>query len=446
MMMTTAALELALQQYAIALKALAQFTHSPTYPPSSPESSTTESISASSTDPSLLSSLVLDVLTARDYVQAVLENIPITEIPIAFNSNLDHLSQLDKTLRSQANVITSLPQFTDWRASLAPNKKAWWWSLKAPKQHWSDRFDAVWSTISITALTISLGLLGDIAPRFLTGGPDSFAAIAVSAQSILTLIAAGGTLTEAGREGLKHTLKTIRLPEKYWHELGAVGALLLMISFFGLRQSLPWIATHFYTDPAIKSRTNGDWGTAESQFKRAIQLNADDAQAQFNLGNLYEDLQLLDQARPQYQRAFQGGVMAAANNLARLNILKKDYGAAVSLLLKALATEKQKPLEPKVKHAVLKNLGWARFEQKNYPEADAKLRDAIDLESTTQFKPDEIADSHCLLAQVMEAQSAKKDALTEWKICSDNANPTIQEQDRWAVIAQERLLPQETRK
>jgi tetratricopeptide (TPR) repeat protein len=129
--------------------------------------------------------------------------------------------------------------------------------------------------------------------------------------------------------------------------------------------------------------------------------------------------------------------------LARIYILKKDYSPAVSLLLKALDNNKQQSLTPQTKHAIFKNLGWARLKQKNYPDAQAKLEDAINLESNTRFKNFEIADSHCLLAQVLDAQGDETEALREWKICNEKANITIPEQDEWLTIAQQRLIPKE---
>ncbi|WP_340092911.1 tetratricopeptide repeat protein [Nostoc punctiforme] len=387
---------------------------------------------------------VLEVLTKRERLQAVLEIIKTSpELAPPSGESLEKLSQLDETLRKQAGAIAPFTQSADWRASFSPKETYWWWFLKAPTTPWSDRLDWLWSAFSVSFLTVSLGLMGDIAPRFLTGGPDSFGAFTVSAQSVLTLLVAGGALTKAGQEALKSFLKAINIPEKYWHELGAFGSLLVVCIFFILRQSLPQIGTTFYTNPGIESRRNGDWSSAEEQFKRAIQLNADDAQAHFQLGLLYEDLQLIDQARPQYQLAIQGGIPAATNNLARLNIMKKEYAAAVSLLLKALDTDKKQPLDAKTKYAVLKNLGWARLKQGNYPDAEAKLLEAINLKYPIKPKLEnyEIAAPHCLLAQVMEAQKEKKAALTEWKTCNQYANITIPEQDEWAAIAQKRLIP-----
>jgi tetratricopeptide (TPR) repeat protein len=435
--MTTPSLDSILTDYADALQRLAEFPQIAANLPS--HSPLTEQLKTAHED---FAPFVLAVLSQRDRIQKALE----TDESIPNGNILHTLSELDRKLRDQATAIAPFTQSDDWRASFNPDPKAWWWFLEMPKKGWCDRLDWLWSAVTITGLTVSVGLLTDIAPRFLTGGPDSIGAIAVSAQSVLTLFAAGGALTKAGQEGLKRSLEKINLPQKHWHTAGAASAVLLAVSFFSFRQSLPWIATHWYTNPSKESRKQGDWGLAEEQLQRAIKLNADDAEAHFQLGNLYEDLQQKDKALPQYQLAIQGGNTTAINNLARLYILKKDYSASVSLLLKAIAQETQYPLNPEIKHAVLKNLGWARLKQKNYPDAEAKLGEAIDLESKTKFKPDKIADSHCLLAQVIEAQGDKKAALSEWKICNQNANITIPEQDEWAAISQQRLIPKEAHK
>ena len=390
---------------------------------------------------------VLEVLIARDRVNSVLEMLAnsVNSPPLSAQS-LEEISKIDTRLKVNAQAIALFTESTSFRASFHPKEQAWWWFIEAPKTPWSDRFDWLFSGVSVTCLTVSLGLIGDISPRFLTGVPDAFGAFAVSTQSILTLLVAGGALTKIGQESLRQLLKTINIPERYWHELGAVTSFLVVLGLFGFRQFLPQIATNFYTNPGMESRKKGDWSSAEEQFNRAIKLNADDAQAHFQLGNLYEDMQMIEKARPEYQLAIQGGIIGATNNLARLNIFKKDYSGAVSLLLKTLDRDKKEPLDSKIKHTVLKNLGWARLMQKNYPDAEAKLLEAIDLQSTLKLEKYDIADVYCLLAQVMEAQGDKKEALLKWKTCNQYANITIPEQDEWATIAQKRLNPQETRK
>ncbi len=310
---------------------------------------------------------VIEVLIARDRVNSVLEMLATSvNYPPLSAQSLEEISKIDTRLKAKTQAIALFTESTSFRASFHPKEQAWWWFLEAPKTAWSDRFDWLCSGVSVTCLTVSLGLIGDISPRFLTGVPDAFGAVTVSTQSILTLLVAGGALTKIGQESLKSLLKAINIPEKYWHELGAVTSFLVVLGLFGFRQFLPQIATNFYTNPGMESRKKGDWSSAEEQFNRAIKLNADDAQAHFQLGNLYEDMQMIEKARPEYQLAIQGGIIGATNNLARLNIFKKDYSGAVSLLLKTLDTDKKQPLDSKIKHTVLKNLGWARLMQKNY--------------------------------------------------------------------------------
>jgi tetratricopeptide (TPR) repeat protein len=419
----TSNLEQAIQKYANALLQFDQTNHALTNPPQS------------------IAAQVLEVLTARDCVQVALETLKAsTNFSPLSGDCLEQLSQLDKTLREYTRIIAPFTQSSDWRSSFHPNENSWWWFFKETVP-----FDWLCKIFTVLFLTIFLGLIGNIAPRFLTGRPDSYAAFAISFQSILTLLTAGGALTKYGQEIFKRILKYINYPEKYWGIVSAVSTFLLTFWLFIISISLPQIATFFYTDPGIKNYEKGYLNTAEDQFKRAIQVNADDAQAHFRLGRLYEDLQLLDQARPHYQIATKGNIPEATNNLARLDIIKKDYGAAISLLQIALIT-KNKTMAPKTRHAMYKNLGWARFKQENYDDAKTQLNRAIELESKFKFHRDEIAPVYCLLAQVMnkgykevsDSQDNKIQVLKAWNICLQ-ANSIIQEEDEWIIIAQENL-------
>ncbi|MGH7997957.1 MAG: tetratricopeptide repeat protein [Brasilonema sp.] len=385
---------------------------------------------------------ILEVLTARDEVQAALADTTQTS-----GESLAGIAQLDKVLKENAGAIAIISETADWQTSFNPSKEAWWWSLKPenkPDKFW-DRLDWFWSAVSVCSLTISLGLVGDISSRFLTGGPDTLGALAVSTQSILTLLTAGGALTLAGQEAYKNILKSRKIPERFWHEISAAFSFLLVIGLFGLRLSLPQIATQ-YSQWGFNNYKEGDWGSAEENYQRAIKLNPDDTLAHFRLGLLYEELQKLDLARTEYQIAAQDNIPDAINNLSRLYILNKNYPAAVNLLLKSLASEQKLKPNAEVKHALLKNLGWARFMQGHYPDAKAKLLEAIDLQKSAKVTTN-IAAPHCLLAQVMEAQKEKKGALKEWEACNQNANiASSTDEDGWIITAQKRLAQKENNK
>ncbi|MBW4444165.1 MAG: tetratricopeptide repeat protein [Plectolyngbya sp. WJT66-NPBG17] len=370
---------------------------------------------------------ILEILIARDSVQAALQEK--SEIS---GANLALLSQLDRQLREHATQFAPYTDSETWRTSYSPNEKAWWWFLKDPHKKSSSW---IWNTISIVCLTVSLSLVGDISPRFLTGGSDTFGAFAISTQSVLTLLTAGGALTKAGQEANKRILQRLNISESYWHQLGAAFSVLLVLSLFGTRLSLPWLATK-YTASGIHQFERKQWGSAEARFKRSLQLNADDTEAHFWLGRLYEELQQPKEARPHYQRAAQDQNLDASNNLARLYILEKNYPAAIVLLNQALSTEQSIP--PATKHALLKNFAWARFEQGDLADAESKILEAIDLQKSANLDKN-IAAPYCLLAQVLDKKDEKEKARSQWELCNQNAAVYNSDEDQWAIMAQKRL-------
>ncbi|NEQ85288.1 MAG: tetratricopeptide repeat protein, partial [Moorea sp. SIO2I5] len=154
-------------------------------------------------------------------------------------------------------------------------------------------------------------------------------------------------LTKAGRTGVEEIISRLGIPKYLWQEvkLGLSGVLLLFL--IGFRASLPLISGYF-NEQGLKNYDNGDWSSAQSDYERALSLNPDNADAHYNLGSLYEDLQELDKARTQYRLAAQGGLDAAYNNLGRLYIIDKKYSEAVSLLLKGLDNLQEEYIQNKI--------------------------------------------------------------------------------------------------
>jgi tetratricopeptide (TPR) repeat protein len=363
---------------------------------------------------------VLAVLKARDVVQAAIDKA---------QDNVDDLMtliELDRRLKQQTVRIAQNAKLADWRASLQPSEKGWWWFTELPPDRWS-RFDWLWTALTILCLTLSLGLVADISSRFLSGGPDTWAALTLVGQSVLTLLAAGGALTVAGHEAIKRVLVSLKIPAYFWHEAKFALAVLLLGGLIILRFSLPGIAV-WYNNQGLQNYQAGLLTSAQLDYQRAIKLNPDYLQAHYNLGVLYEDLQQIDKARSEYLAAVQGGLDAAHNNLARLNILAENYGAAVPLLKKGLSLTK----DNEVRYDLHKNLGWARLEQGRYEEAIIELQAAVVLS-------DDKAPAHCLLAQVLEKKGDQAGALTEWEFCLKLADPLRPDEDTWIGMARQRL-------
>jgi tetratricopeptide (TPR) repeat protein len=389
----------------------------------------------------------LEVMAARDNIDTILK----TSNRLTADT-LATIAELDEQLKHQGKTIAPCLKTIDWKSVLNTTEKGWWWSVQPEKTNqWWEK-DWIWNAVSLGCITVSIGLFGDISTRFLKGGPDTFGAIAVSAQSIGTLLTASGALTIAGKDANKRFLQHIKISDKYWHELGAgcsVG--LLTIAVVG-RTSLPWFA-NLYSDWGFQKFTQGEWGTAEELYKRAIELNPDSEQTSFRLGLLYEELQDLTPARSHYNTAARAGMTSAINNLSRLNLRDNKPESATPLLLKSL--EKTDKLAPETHYSLLKNLGWARFLQGDLSEAEEKLQQAISLQKTAKLtekneNPDNrtaipIASPACLLAQVKTAQKEIPAALKFWEICNTYANPYIPEEDRWSITAR-KLLKQQDQK
>jgi len=366
---------------------------------------------------------ILEALSVRDAIHRTL--LKKTQETLTA-TNLVALFQLDARLKKQSGFIAKAIRLADWRASLHPPQEAWWWYFE-PSVSAMGHLDWLWSALAVIMLTISLSLILDTSSRFLSGGPDAGASFVVIAQSLLTMLAAGGILTKVGRESFDRILGSQSISKDYWQVIKLATALLLLIGLLGLRFSLPNIAI-LYNNRGLEHYLAGRYASALFDYNRAIKLNPDYIEAHYNLGIYYEDLQDFARARTEYQIAVQGGLDAASNNLARLYILDGKYSMAIPLLLTAL----DKVQDNEVRYDLLKNLGWVRLEQKRYAEAETNLQTAINLS-------DAKAPAHCLLALALEGQKRSDEALREWEVCLKYADKRRPDEDTWIEMARKSL-------
>jgi len=374
------------------------------------------------------SAVILCVLMARDAVQEALTTVDISH---RNQEQLMLLLQLDSRLKQQAGTITGIVSLADWRASFHPPPNAWWWFLEAPT-HRLDYLDWLWNGLTVGSLTGSLSLVVDISSRFVSGGLNVFGSFAIISQSVLMLLTTGGVLTTTGRKGIEEILSKLGIKKYLWQEVKLGLSIVLLLSLMGFRAFLPQISACF-NQWGLNNYIAGKWSTAQSDYKLALALNPDNAEAHYNLGRLYEDLDKLNQAKTQYRLAAQGDLDAGYNALARLSIQNKKYSEAVSLLLRGLELVSEEDKE--TKYALRKNLGWAHFKQKRYNDAKTRLEEAISFNSTENPQ----ASAHCLLAQVLEEKDTSKIPLMEWENCLRYADPRYPEEYDWIEQARQRV-------
>jgi len=190
-------------------------------------------------------------------------------------------------------------------------------------------------------------------------------------------------------------------------------------------------AARIYNNLGLICNKDNDFECAQKNYQKAIKIDPLNYVAHYNLGGLYDDIGNFQQAEIQYKLAMQSdqpvGVYARSD-LARLQILKGDPATGIELSLQGL----KKTDKTNVKAALHKNLGWAYWMETEYDRAEFNLRKAIKLDEKRR-------DSHCLLAQVLEAKNQKTESLQEWQAClkADSGNKI--EVKIWQTIAIQRL-------
>jgi hypothetical protein len=158
--------------------------------------------------PPVANERLFEVLIARNRVEAARTD-PDQNITSA---QLLHLFSLDQQLQKRAELLSKGVDFAKLRSSVSPSETAWWWNLDQLNfPYLSTQRTWLWKSLSILTWTVSLGLLLNIAGRFLTGGPGVGGAIAIALPSILALLQAKNGLTDSGLEGFKQFLKKLRL-------------------------------------------------------------------------------------------------------------------------------------------------------------------------------------------------------------------------------------------
>lgn len=229
----------------------------------------------------------------------------------------------------------------------------------------------------------------------------------------------------AQRNRLSRSPKDLHWFERLNPRFGLVG--LMLLGGITVWSQSPDISLHF-NDRGVAATDAGNYESAQWFYRLALLFNSNNPATHFNQGDLYEISQQLGQARAAYQSAIQKGSVEAYNNLARLDILNEQYNSAISLLQMGL----QKAETRRDRYAMLKNLGWAQLELKQYGEADQNLRAAIALDPSQ-------AAAHCLMAQVYEARAESSNAAGAWEQCLQYADSNNPDEQIWMAHARSTL-------
>lgn len=410
------------------------------------------------TDPAITTPIaerVLETLLARDAAQACLE-----EAESISASSLLLLNKLDDRFAEQQKTLASLDAIAKWRKVRNPPQSAWWWYPEPPallpclehRWNWLDQFDWLWALLSLFCLTVAVTFVLNTLNRVLAGGIDTQGLFAVVLQTVLTLTGGVVALTQQGRQTLETLLTRCRIPRHYWQELSVLLSLLLLLVVIGIHELyLPRLAADL-SQQGLTYYEKGRLDSALSAYQQSIALRPDNPEVYYSLGVLYEDLQEPDKAIAQYQLVVQSEpppepasqerliFLRANNNLGRLYLLQDKPKEAWISLERGLGlvdanVVKTNPDFRYEHYNLLKNLGWARLQQKNYADAANYLQQASELDNQR-------AAAYCLQAQVLEAQKQNTDAA--WESCVQYAKLSNADEALWIGMAREHFAQPET--
>lgn len=330
--------------------------------------------------------------------------------------------QADAALRALGPRLAGIAEIAAWRERFSPPSSSWWWHPRSSET--TQRLEALSSILPLAFAATGVAFVIDLARRFGFGTGDVLGELLVVFSLLVAALTGSSAFSPSPRRylGMLYDLVGVR---KSWRvRVTLVGAAVFCCVAVGGWYSRPALS-RWYSDRAVRALQAGQLAEAQATLQRAVRLEPGNAIAHHNLGSVYEDLLLPELAKTHYQLAFAAGDIRASNNLGRLFLLEDRPEQAAMVLLRAqerLQSTKSF-LEIETRYDILKNLGWARLEQKRYFEACDLLEQAV------QLLPTE-APAHCLLARLYAALADVERASSEWEGCL-GANPKVPEEDRW---------------
>jgi tetratricopeptide (TPR) repeat protein len=184
-------------------------------------------------------------------------------------------------------------------------------------------------------------------------------------------------------------------------------------------------------DQGVAAYEAGELTIAQWFYRAALLMNPQNSFANFNLGDWFETQQQFEHAKAAYYFALANDakMWKAYNNLARLEILDYQPEKAISLLKKVNLNLIDDPVD---RYVMLKNLGWAQLELKQYQAAQKNLQSAITLDP----KP---AAAHCLMVPVYKAEANIPAALAELDYCLQSVDSQNPDDHRLSILARNAL-------
>lgn len=382
-----------------------------------------EHLKTLSDDTSPEPNMIIDVLIARDYVHDCLQqeasSINIDVLKTIKGLDNDLKIQLKKNEKLISQNFLELEEFKQLKS---PLPKAWWWKFKKPV-HILDKFDWLFDLGTLFCLGFSFSITIEIISRILEGEGDLLLSLVAAFQASVTLWIGKTFFTKSpGKIINTITQKMFNLTTISKHlyaEISFIIALIIAILTFIFRLVFIPYLSYIQNQKGIDNFQKNNISKAFYNFQKAINLNPQNIEAKYRLGELYDRISITQTAKKLYELGIIEEYVTAYNNLGRLLIKEQKYEQAFQLLKQGIyLADKAHEYNPKYnteyyhkdKYSLLKNLGWVRYKQGYNDQSLSYLEAAVIYE---QKLSDKRAAANCLLAKVLETDLTNNTNIVE---------------------------------
>jgi tetratricopeptide (TPR) repeat protein len=287
----------------------------------------------------------------------------------------------------------------------------------------------MWNGLSVVCLTGFVAHMTSLAPLFATGGFGILESFGLLGPSSLMALALSSLQGGAGKEAIGKILKLFKIPPRFESEFTFGMSALLLASAIATQANLPNIAK-FYFQHGLKYYEQGLLKKAEQQYKQALSLDPDNSEINIALGEVYESLGDLEQARKEYKHSLQEGDPKGFNHLGRVYVQQGNKQKAEALFRIGLQLVKD---DLSTKFQLHRNLGWVLLDQKQYDQAILELETAIQLDKQIPGRQIGGGMANCFLANILEIQGKQDIAQQQWGECEKLARPETINEYKWLV-------------
>lgn len=379
------------------------------------------------------STLVIDVLIARDEVAKALDNGLI-----ATSAEVAWLAAVDQKLKDSAATISNLAgakSLSAWRQSVHPLNGPWWWSLDERAAASEPSANPLWTIPAVLLFALSVSVFADTLTILKSGGINGLTVFGTLLQTILTLLA-GSTFLSAGREWLEKLFAQVGISRRFRGKSRVWLAFAVFLLTLLIRILLPQGVAHYRYNNGDVALANNQVPEAIQNYEQAIALKPGFVKAHFHLALAYDKAGDYSKAIDAYERSikFEPQNYVAYNNLARLYILhRKDYKSALGRLDHLRGNLPQ--LTTDLQYYLFKNRGWANLELGYYRQAGEDLEWALSKRNGPA--------AHYLLGRVYGAQDRKAEAKQEFdrllEALQRDPKAADEVEASWIADAQEQL-------